>query len=99
MSYDVGSDGEPPVIPDEDSAEYNLNQKCECILEQTQQDADKFRSKKNFMMILGNDFSHVNAHYNFWALDKVIDYCNERFGKSFNMKMTYSTPSTYIRAI
>lgn len=42
----------------------------------------------------GGDFQYMNAYFNYWNLDNLINYMNEHYGDEYLFK--YSTPSEYI---
>ena len=51
----------------------------------------------DILMLFGKDFGYKQPHRNFFALDSLIKYMNEKHGDKYLFK--YSTPSKYLEAI
>ena len=50
----------------------------------------------HILVPMGGDFMYANAHMNFLSMDRLIKYFNS---KVQNIKLMYSTPGEYIKAI
>jgi hypothetical protein len=47
-------------------------------------------------MLLGDDFTMMDAEYYFTQVDNMIEYFNDNVGQDYNIELIYSTPSIYI---
>lgn len=56
-------------------------------------------NKENVPVLYGSDFFFQNAYLNFMQIEPVMDFCNENFGKSYNIEFKYSTPSRFFSAL
>jgi lysosomal alpha-mannosidase len=99
FNYDARANGDAPLITYKESIDYNLPQKCESLLNYTQNMAGETQSRRNAIIPFGDDFSFQNAFYNFRAIETVMAYCNEKYGKEFNIEFIYSTPGTFVDAL
>lgn len=97
--YEEKYNDDAPLITSKQSPDYNLDQKCESLLNYTQNMQGDDLTKRNTMVIWGDDFSFQNAFYNFRALDTVMEYCNRVYGEEFNIEFIYSTPATFVDAL
>ena len=46
---------------------------------------------------MGCDMTYSNARMNFYSMDALIEYINERY--HYNTTVMYSTPGEYLKAI
>lgn len=65
------------------------------MLDYVNEVAPHYRSK-HILVPMGGDFSYANAHMNFKSMDRLISYFN---AKVENVKLRYSTPSEYVKAL
>lgn len=99
--YEEKYNEDAPLITYNDTSipYYNVDQKCESLLNYTQNMAGETKSKANAIIPFGDDFSFQNAFYNYRAIDAVKDYCNRVYGEDFNVEFIYSTPGMYVDAL
>lgn len=84
--YEEKYNEDNPLITDKNSLDYNLDIKCDALLNHSQEVVDYSESKHNMMILFGDDFAFQNAYYNFWVLDEVLGFCNQRYGKPYNIE-------------
>ena len=51
------------------------------------------------MFTIGDDFQYMNAAQNFLNWDKMIKYFNSKYKTSQSVKLLYSTPSCFMKAL
>lgn len=95
FNWDLVGGGDEPVIDNPDSEEYNVDK----IIEKLENSATNYATKyatNNLMYPMGTDFQYQDAHVYFKNMDKLIKHVN---GKSKKIKVFYSTPSCYTKAV
>jgi len=48
--------------------------------------------------LFGEDFTHMDARYSYWATDKIIEECG-KIAKDYNITFQYSTPTHFAEQI
>lgn len=95
MNWDLVFGGEDPVIDNIKSEEYNVPH----WVKHVEDLAESFNQKvvhKNVLFPMGCDFTYQYADATFKSMDKLIKAVN---AKSDKVKIFYSTPSCYTKAI
>ncbi|KAK4872844.1 hypothetical protein RN001_014873 [Aquatica leii] len=98
--FDILSEDDP-LIPDQDSTEYNLNTKMNKFREHVWNQTRDY-SSNNIMVAMGNDFTYQDAHYNFKNLDILIKAYEDNpqiNAEGKRIRLFYSTPSCYLKAV
>lgn len=73
---------------------YNIDRRCTELQNYTNLVSNMQVSKKNVMVLLGDDFMCSNQYACFQQIDSIVKNCNN-IQKS-NMTFMYSTPSRYV---
>ena len=84
-----------PIMDDPKLDEYNVNQKVQDFITNTNNQASQYKTN-NLIMTLGNDFQYSNAHMWYKNLDKLIYYVNKQQESGSKINIFYSTPSCYL---
>ncbi|KAJ9591913.1 hypothetical protein L9F63_001515, partial [Diploptera punctata] len=84
-----------PIIDDEKSPDYNVDQKVNAFLKFIYRQA-KYYTSNNIILTMGSDFHFQDAIMWFKNLDKLIKYVN---AADEHVNVIYSTPSCYLKAV
>jgi len=75
---------------------FNADEKMTKFVNYIQVDSAK-RKGSHILVPMGCDFAYQNARNEFNAVQQMVDYINEH--NSANMKLIFSTPSDYVKAV
>ncbi|KAL6078171.1 carbohydrate binding [Balamuthia mandrillaris] len=89
-------DNVDPIKDDPRLEGYNLHTRALQLVNNAKERRKVYRTNQ-IMMTFGDDFQFMNANINFKNMDKLIKYINAN--PQFGVKIMYSTPSLYIKAV
>ena len=96
---DYRYDRNDPIQDDPDLRGYNVNDTIDSFLIAIAQESQYFMTGDSHIMIMmGDDFTFMNAAQNYKEMDKLIYYVNEQTSQS-GVHALYSTPACYLNAI
>jgi lysosomal alpha-mannosidase len=80
-----------PIQNDPTLADYNGDLKVAEMVNYIHMQANGTASDENVMVMMGDDFTHANAYFNYHELDQIIDMVNKE-GDKYNLSLVASTP-------
>ncbi|KAI3388800.1 hypothetical protein SNEBB_010787 [Seison nebaliae] len=86
-----------PLITDENSLQFNLDQKLEEFI-QIVNNQSKIYKTSDLIMTMGNDMNYVDANYWFSNLDILIEHINKKT-QIHGIHLFYSTPACYYKSL
>ena len=89
--------GDDPIMDDTSLTGYNLDSKSNDLVNYFLGMNTSYQTN-TLMHTAGGDFTWMAAEQNFKNYDKLLTYINNR-SASYNLNITYSTPSQYLAAI
>ncbi|XP_067008681.2 lysosomal alpha-mannosidase [Anabrus simplex] len=86
------------LVDDKNSREYNVDFKVQQFIDLCEDQA-KYYSTDNIAIIMGDDFHYQSAPSNFLNMDKLIQHVNAKQQTGSRVRLLYSTPSCYLKAV
>lgn len=97
FSFDERNDDDVGIQDDPTLMDYNAKEKATAIINYAQDMIAMRANDENVMVLMGGDFTFMNAYQNFNELDKIIRICNQV--QDVNMTFVMSTPSRFTDAL